>query len=258
MTFCEVINFKGNNMAEDRVAIVTGGGQGIGRTILLDLASKGVNIVAADINLDGVKQVSSEAEGLGVRSIALKVDVSDADSVQAMVDAAGDSFGRVDYLVNNAGITRDSLLMRMDDEAWNRVIDINLTGAYLCSKAVIRLMMKQRFGRVVNISSVVGAMGNAGQTNYAASKAGMIGFTKSLAREVAARNITVNAVAPGFIQTAMTDALPEKAREDLVALIPSQRLGTPEDVAASVGFLLSDEASYITGQVIHVNGGMYM
>jgi 3-oxoacyl-[acyl-carrier protein] reductase len=214
--------------------------------------------VAADINLDGVKQVSSEAEGLGVRSIALKVDVSDADSVQAMVDAAGDSFGRVDYLVNNAGITRDSLLMRMDDEAWNRVIDINLTGAYLCSKAVIRLMMKQRFGRVVNISSVVGAMGNAGQTNYAASKAGMIGFTKSLAREVAARNITVNAVAPGFIQTAMTDALPEKAREDLVALIPSQRLGTPEDVAASVGFLLSDEASYITGQVIHVNGGMYM
>jgi 3-oxoacyl-[acyl-carrier protein] reductase len=258
MTFCEVINFKGNNMAEDRVAIVTGGGQGIGRTILLDLASKGVNIVAADINLDGVKQVSSEAEGLGVRSIALKVDVSDADSVQAMVDAAEDGFGRVDYLVNNAGITRDSLLMRMDDEAWNRVIDINLTGAYLCSKAVIRLMMKQRFGRVVNISSVVGAMGNAGQTNYAASKAGMIGFTKSLAREVAARNITVNAVAPGFIQTAMTDALPEKAREDLVALIPSQRLGTPEDVAASVGFLLSDEASYITGQVIHVNGGMYM
>ncbi|TNF48099.1 3-oxoacyl-[acyl-carrier-protein] reductase [bacterium] len=245
-------------MSEDRVAIVTGGGQGIGRTVLLDLASKGVNVVAADINLDSVKQVSSEAEGFGVRSAAVQVDVSDADSVQAMVEAAGDGFGRVDYLVNNAGITRDSLLMRMDDEAWQAVIDINLTGAYLCSKAVIRLMMKQRFGRIVNISSVVGAMGNAGQTNYAASKAGMIGFTKSLAREVAARNITVNAVAPGFIQTAMTDALPEKAREDLVALIPSQRLGNPEDVAASVRFLLSDEASYITGQVIHVNGGMYM
>lgn len=252
------IDFKGNNMTEDRTAIVTGGGQGIGRTIILDLASKGVNVVAADINLDGVNQVSSEAEGLGVRAMALQVDISDAQSVKAMVNAVSDEFDRVDYLVNNAGITRDSLLVRMDDEAWQAVIDVNLTGAYLCSKAVVRLMMKKRFGRIVNISSVVGVMGNAGQTNYAASKAGMIGFTKSLAREVAPRNITVNVVAPGFIQTAMTDALGEKAREDLVALIPSQRLGTPEDVAASVGFLLSDEASYITGQVLHVNGGMYM
>lgn len=245
-------------MSEDRVGIVTGSGQGIGRTILLDLASRGINVVAADVNLEGLEGVSSEAEGMGVRALAMKVDVSDPESVLAMVDAAGERFGRVDYLVNNAGITRDSLLMRMEDEAWRAVIDINLTGAYLCSKAVVRLMMKQRFGRIVNISSVVGAMGNAGQTNYAASKAGMIGFTKALAREVAARNITVNAVAPGFIQTAMTDALPEKARDELVSLIPSQRLGTPEDVAASVGFLVSDEASYITGQVIHVNGGMYM
>ncbi len=245
-------------MADNRAAIVTGGGQGIGRTIVLDLASRGIDVAAADINLDGVEQVSSEAEGMGVRSMALKADVSDPSSVRDMVDAVSDGFGKVDYLVNNAGITRDSLLMRMDDEAWQAVIDINLTGAFLCSKSVVRLMMKQRFGRIVNISSVVGAMGNAGQTNYAASKAGMIGFTKSLAREVASRNITVNAVAPGFIQTAMTDALPEKAREDLVSQIPSQRLGTPDDVAASVGFLLSDEASYITGQVIHVNGGMYM
>lgn len=245
-------------MTDNRAAIVTGGGQGIGRTIVLDLASRGIDVAAADINLDGVEQVSSEAEGMGVRSMALKADVSDPSSVRDMVDAVSDGFGKVDYLVNNAGITRDSLLMRMDDEAWQAVIDINLTGAFLCSKSVVRLMMKQRFGRIVNISSVVGAMGNAGQTNYAASKAGMIGFTKSLAREVASRNITVNAVAPGFIQTAMTDALPEKAREDLVSQIPSQRLGTPDDVAASVGFLLSDEASYITGQVIHVNGGMYM
>ena len=245
-------------MAEDRIAIVTGGGQGIGRTVTLDLASRGINVVAADVNFGAVQEVSSEAEALGVRSLALKVDVSDPDSVKTMVDAANEGFGRVDYLVNNAGITRDSLLVRMDDEAWRAVIDINLTGGYLCSKSVVRLMMKQRFGRIVNISSVVGAMGNAGQTNYAASKAGMIGFTKSLAREVAARNITVNAVAPGFIQTAMTDALGEKAREELISMIPTQRLGTPEDVAASVAFLVSDQASYITGQVIHVNGGMYM
>ncbi len=175
-----------------------------------------------------------------------------------MVEKVSEKYGRIDYLINNAGITRDALMMRMGDDAWQAVIDINLTGTYLCSKAVIRVMMKQRDGRIVNISSVVGAMGNAGQTNYAASKAGVVGLTKSLAREVAARGITVNAVAPGFIQTAMTDALPDKAREELVNLIPNGRLGTPEDVAAAVRFLVSEDASYITGQVLHVNGGMYM
>ncbi|HDL52927.1 MAG TPA: 3-oxoacyl-[acyl-carrier-protein] reductase [Proteobacteria bacterium] len=245
-------------MSDKRIAIVTGAGQGIGRAIALDLASAGVDVVAADINLDAARDAASDVEGRGVRSLSVEVDVSDSDSVEKMVKLSTDSFGKVDYLVNNAGITRDGLLMRMDDSAWRSVLDVNLTGTYLCSRMVVRLMMKQRFGRIVNISSVVGAMGNAGQTNYAASKAGVMGLTKSLAREVASRNITVNAVAPGFIQTAMTDELPEKARRELVALIPSQRLGTPEDVAACVRFLLSDQASYITGQVLHVNGGMYM
>jgi 3-oxoacyl-[acyl-carrier protein] reductase len=175
-----------------------------------------------------------------------------------MIEKTVEKYGRIDHLVNNAGITRDALMMRMGDDAWQAVIDINLTGTYLCSKAVIRTMMKQRSGRIVNISSVVGAMGNAGQTNYAASKAGVIGLTKSLAKEVASRGINVNAVAPGFIQTAMTDGLPEKARDELVTLIPNGRLGLPEDVSAAVKFLLSDDASYITGQVLHVNGGMYM
>lgn len=245
-------------MSENRTAIVTGAGQGIGRAIALDLASTGVDIVAADINPDAAKSTASELEGIGVRSLPIKVDVADSDSVEKMVQLSTDSFGKVDYLINNAGITRDGLLMRMDESAWRSVLDVNLTGTYLCSRAVVRLMMKQRFGRIVNIASVVGAMGNVGQANYAASKAGVMGFTRSLAREVAARNITVNAVAPGFIQTAMTDELPEKARQELVALIPSQRLGAPEDVAACVRFLISDQASYVTGQVLHVNGGMYM
>jgi len=245
-------------MSDNRTAIVTGGGQGIGRAIVLDLAAVGIDVAAADIDVESAKSVADEAKDRGIRSIAIKVDVADAASVETMVERVSVEFGRVDYLVNNAGITRDTLLMRMDDDAWKSVIDVNLTGTYLCSKAVIRIMMKQKFGRVVNISSVVGAMGNAGQTNYAASKAGILGFTKALAREVAARGITVNAVAPGFIQTAMTDALPEKARVELTGLIPSGRLGVPEDVAAAVRFLVSDEASYITGEVLHVNGGMYM
>ena len=245
-------------MPENRTAIVTGGGQGIGKAIVLDLAAEGVNVVAADIDPESAQSSAAEAMEKGVRSLGARVDVADPGSVEAMVQQVSREFEAVDYLVNNAGITRDSLLMRMGDDAWGAVIDTNLTGTYLCSRAVVRLMMKQKFGRIVNITSVVGVMGNAGQTNYAASKAGMIGFTKSLAREVASRGITVNAVAPGFIQTAMTDVLPEKAREELVALIPNGRLGIPEDVASAVRFLVSDEASYITGQVLHVNGGMYM
>ena len=210
-------------MPENRTAIVTGGGQGIGKAIVLDLAAEGVNVVAADIDPESAQSSAAEAMEKGVRSLGAQVDVADPGSVEAMVQQVSREFEAVDYLVNNAGITRDSLLMRMGDDAWGAVIDTNLTGTYLCSRAVVRLMMKQRFGRIVNITSVVGVMGNAGQTNYAASKAGMIGFTKSLAREVASRGITVNAVAPGFIQTAMTDVLPEKAREELVALIPNGR-----------------------------------
>jgi 3-oxoacyl-[acyl-carrier protein] reductase len=245
-------------MPDNRTAIVTGGGQGIGKAIALELASDQIDVAVADIDLESANSTANDAKAHGVKSLAVQVDVSDAASVDAMVERISDEFGHVDYLINNAGINRDALMMRMDDTAWRSVIDINLTGTYLCTKAVIRLMMKQKFGRVVNVSSVVGVMGNAGQTNYAASKAGIIGFTKSLAREVAGRGITVNSVAPGFILTAMTDALPEKAREDLIALIPNGRLGVPEDVASAVRFLVSDGASYITGQVLHVNGGMYM
>lgn len=244
--------------ADRKVAIITGGGQGIGRSIVLELAEIGVDVVAADINIEAAESAAAEAAAAGINALAIEVNVADADNVNAMVEKTLEKYGRIDFLVNNAGITRDGLMMRMGDDAWKAVIDINLTGTYLCSKAVIRTMMKQRSGRIVNISSVVGAMGNAGQTNYAASKAGVVGMTKALAREVAARGINVNAVAPGFIQTAMTDSLPEKARDELVGLIPNGRLGLPEDVSAAVKFLLSDDASYITGQVLHVNGGMYM
>ncbi len=245
-------------MSDRKVAIVTGGGQGIGRAITLDFAEAGIDVVVADINLEMAETAAAEAAAAGSAPLAFELNVADARNVEALVEKVTEKYGRIDYLINNAGITRDALMMRMGDDAWQAVIDVNLTGTYLCSKAVIRVMMKQRDGRIVNISSVVGAMGNAGQTNYAASKAGVVGFTKSLAREVAARGITVNAVAPGFIQTAMTDALPDKAREELVNMIPNGRLGTPEDVAAAVLFLISEDASYITGQVLHVNGGMYM
>ena len=245
-------------MSDRKLAIVTGGGQGIGRAIALDFAEAGLDVVIADINLETAEAAAAEVAAAGSDPLAFELNVADADNVEALIEKVSEKYGRIDYLINNAGITRDALMMRMGDDAWRAVIDINLTGTYLCSKAVIRVMMKQRDGRIVNISSVVGAMGNAGQTNYAASKAGVVGFTKALAREVAARGITVNAVAPGFIQTAMTDALPDKAREELVNLIPNGRLGTPEDVAAAVRFLVSEDASYITGQVLHVNGGMYM
>ena len=241
----------------DRVAFVTGASRGIGRAIAVRLAAAGV-AVAACAREDHVRGVVDEIVAAGGRAEALSADVTSAASLKAAVRAALDRFGRIDILVNNAGIARDQLLVRMKAEEWDAVIATNLTAAFTCTQAVLRPMLRQRWGRVINVGSVVGQSGNPGQANYAASKAGLIGFSKALAHEVAARGITVNVVAPGFIETDMTAALGEGAREALAARIPAGRLGRPEDVAAAVCYLAADEASYITGQVIGVNGGMYM
>ncbi len=241
----------------DRVAFVTGASRGIGRAVAVRLAASGA-AVAACARGDHAGGVAAEIAAAGGRAEALSADVTSAGELQAAVRAALDRFGRIDILVNNAGIARDQLLMRMKPEEWDAVIATNLTAAYSCTQAVLRPMLRQRWGRVVNVGSVVGQSGNAGQANYAASKAGLIGFSKALAQEVAARGITVNVVAPGFIETDMTAAIGDAAREALTARIPAGRLGQPEDVAAAVCYLASEEASYITGQVIGVNGGMYM
>jgi 3-oxoacyl-[acyl-carrier protein] reductase len=240
-----------------RVAIVTGASRGIGRSIAETLAARGATIIAA------ARGVETAAVVEGIRSAggtaeALTLDVTDQDQVTAAVAGVLDRHGRVDVLVNNAGITRDQLLLRMKREEWDAVLATNLTAAFACSQAVIKPMVKQRAGRIINITSVVGQAGNAGQVNYAASKAGLIGMTRALALEVASRNITVNAVAPGLIETDMTRAVSDAARQDWAARIPLKRLGTPGDVASAVAFLASDEASYITGHVLAVNGGMYM
>jgi 3-oxoacyl-[acyl-carrier protein] reductase len=240
-----------------RVAIVTGASRGIGRAIAEALAARGALIVAAARG-DHAAAVVEGIQGAGGRAEALTLDVTDQDQVIAAVAGVLERHGRVDVLVNNAGITRDQLLLRMKREEWDAVLATNLTAAYACSQAVIKPMMKQRFGRIVSITSVVGQAGNAGQVNYAASKAGLIGMTKALAMEVASRNITVNAVAPGLIDTDMTRAVSDGAQHDWAARIPLKRLGTPGDVASAVAFLASDEASYITGHVLAVNGGMYM
>lgn len=241
----------------DRVAFVTGASRGIGRAVAVRLAASGA-AVAACARGDHAGGVAAEIAAAGGRAEALSADVTCAGELQAAVRAALDRFGRIDILVNNAGIARDQLLMRMKPEEWDAVIATNLTAAYSCTQAVLRPMLRQRWGRVVNVGSVVGQSGNPGQANYAASKAGLIGFSKALAQEVAARGITVNVVAPGFIETDMTAAIGDAAREALTARIPAGRLGQPEDVAAAVCYLASEEASYITGQVIGVNGGMYM
>jgi len=245
-----------------RVALVTGGSRGIGKAIVWELVRMGcrvgVNYVDFDQNKEEAEALVLEINHSGGEAIALEGNVADMDQVEAMVQKVTEHFGRIDILVNNAGITRDTLLMRMKEADWDAVIDINLKGTFHCCKAAIKFMMKQRYGKIVNVASVVGLMGNAGQVNYGASKAGIIGLTKSLAREVAGRNINVNAVAPGFIETKMTESLPQAARENLVKQIPMERLGQPEDVAALVGFLVSDKASYITGQTIPVDGGMVM
>ena len=241
-----------------KVALVTGAAQGIGKAIALLLARNGADVVVSDINLEKAQETANEIEGMGRRSFAIKVNVADLKDVEQMVKAIVEQFGRIDILVNNAGITRDRLILRMTEEDWDAVLDVNLKGTFNCTKAAIRYMSKQRSGKIVNIASVTGEMGNPGQANYAASKAGVIGFTKTIAREFAGRGINVNAIAPGYIQTPMTDAVPEKAKEELKRMIPMERLGKPEDVAQAVLFLVSENSSYITGQVLNVNGGIYM
>ena len=244
---------------EGKTAIVTGGSRGIGRAVCLELARGGANVVLCYAGNEAAARETVQAvETLGAQALAVRCDVADAVRVDALVKAAVERFGRVDILVNNAGITRDNLLMRMSEADFDAVIAANLKGTFLCMKAVSRLMLKQRYGRIVNLSSVVGLRGNAGQVNYAASKAGVIGMTKSLAKELASRGVTVNAVAPGFIETDMTAALPEAARTAALESIPMNRPGAPEDVAKAVAFLAGDGAAYITGQVLAVDGGMAM
>lgn len=244
---------------ENRTAVITGGSRGIGRAICLKLAQKGANIVLCYAgSAEQAAKTAAECEQFGVKALAVKCDVSDNQAVKELMDTAMKKFGRIDILVNNAGITRDKLLMTMNEDDFNAVVETNLIGTFLCMKAVTRTMMKQRYGRIVNLSSVVGVHGNAGQVNYAASKAGVIGMTKSAAKELASRNITVNAVAPGFIDTDMTAALPENVRTGLLSSIPLGCLGAAEDVADAVAYLASDEAKYVTGQVLGVDGGMGM
>jgi 3-oxoacyl-[acyl-carrier protein] reductase len=243
---------------QGKTALVTGAAQGIGRDIALALATDGADVAICDVNLEAAQKTVGDIEAKGRKALAVKTNVAASAEVTAMIDQVVEKFGKIDILVNNAGITRDGLILRMKDEDWDLVLGINLKGAFLCTKAALKYMTKQRGGTIINIASIVGAMGNAGQANYVASKAGLIGLTKTIAREYANRGITANAVAPGFIDTAMTQALTENVRAELAKQIPIGKLGTSEDVANAVRFLASPRASYITGHVIHVNGGMYM
>jgi 3-oxoacyl-[acyl-carrier protein] reductase len=243
---------------QNKIAIVTGAGQGIGQAIAVRLAQEGAEVIVSDINLQGVKQTASQIRQMDRKSLALKVDVANFEDVQAMVQKSTEEFGPVDILVNNAGVTKDNLLVRMTQQQWDWVISVNLKGTFNCTKAVAPHMMRNRYGRIINIASVIGLVGNAGQANYAASKAGIIGLTKSAAKELGSRGITVNAVAPGYIQTEMTERLPEQAKETFLKTIPLRRPGLPQDVAGVIVFLASDDASYITGQVINIDGGMVM
>lgn len=244
---------------EEKVAVVTGASRGIGAEIAKTLAKEGAKVV---VNYSGseakAQEVVAEIEALGSEAIAVRADVSNSEDVKAMMDETIAKFGKIDFLVNNAGITRDNLLMRMKEDEWDDVMNINLKGVFVCTKAVTRQMMRQRSGKIVNVASIVGVAGNPGQANYVAAKAGVIGLTKTTAQELASRNILVNAVAPGFITTDMTDALPEDVKEGMLQMIPLKRLGEPEHVAKTVAFLLSDDANYITGQTIHIDGGMVM
>jgi 3-oxoacyl-[acyl-carrier protein] reductase len=243
---------------QGKTAIVTGAAQGIGRAIAECLAQAGADIAVADLDPGRSVETVASVEKLGRKALNIKVNVADANETKAMVEQVLKAWGKVDILVNNAGITRDGLLLRMKEEDWNLVLQINLNGTFNCTKAVLQTMTKQRYGRIVNIASIVGVIGNAGQANYSASKAAVIGFTKTVGREYASRNVTVNAVAPGFIDTAMTHGLPADVKDTLLKQIPLGRLGTPADIAAAVRFLVSEDAAYITGHVLHVNGGMLM
>ena len=241
-----------------QVAVVTGASRGIGRAIALKLAGEGAAVVVTATTIESAQRTADEIAAAGGKALALKVDVSQSAQVEGLIKEAVAAFGRLDILVNNAGITKDGLLMRMKESDWDAVIDVNLKGAFNCTREASKIMSKARYGRIVNVSSVVGEMGNPGQANYCASKAGMIGLTKSVAKELARRNVTVNAVTPGFIETDMTAELTEKAKEALIEQIPMARLGSGEDIACAVLFLVSEGATYITGHVLSVNGGMYM
>ncbi len=246
------MDFKG------QVGIVTGGARGIGKAIAEGLAKSGVDLIIAGRNLDAANETAASLTAFGVKTLGVKLDVSNSEEVEKTFEDIRKDFHRIDILINNAGITKDGLLLRMSDEAWDSVIATNLKGVFLCTREAIKDMAKQRYGRIVNITSVAAFMGNPGQANYSASKAGIVGLTKTIAREYAIRGITVNAVAPGFIQTAMTDVLSDRVKEDMKKIIPLGRFGTAGDVANAVIFLASPDSGYITGQVIHVNGGMYM
>ena len=243
---------------DEKTALVTGASQGIGAAVAKRLAAQGARVVLAARSVDKLESLAREIEAGGGRAVPLELDLGDTESIPERLDAIPEDLGEVDILVNNAGITADTLLARMKTEDWERVLRINLTGAFAVCRHLIRGMMKKRWGRIVNMSSVVGLMGNPGQTNYAASKAGLIGFTKSLAKEVGSRNITVNVVAPGYVETAMTEALEDKGRDALIGAIPLSRLGQVDDVAWAVLYLVSEEAGYVTGEVLNVSGGLYI
>ena len=243
---------------EGRTALVTGAARGIGKAIAKTLAARGANIVVVDLRMDLAEEAAQEITATGRKAIALEADVSNQESVKAMIKTALAKFGKIDILVNNAGITRDGLIMRMKEADWDLVLDINLKGAFNCAQALARSMMKNHYGRIINITSVSGITGQAGQTNYSSSKAGLIGFTKALAKELGSRNITVNAVAPGFIETVLTEELPDEVRDISLKLTPMARFGKPEDIANAVAFLAAEESSFITGVTLQVDGGMVM
>jgi 3-oxoacyl-[acyl-carrier protein] reductase len=243
---------------DGRIALVTGASRGIGEAIAKRLATEGATVLAAARTADALARVVSDIEAAGGRASALALDLADPGSIEAALKSALAAHGEIHVLVNNAGVTEDNLILRMSREAWDRVLATNLTGVFLLTQAVVKGMVRKRYGRIVNVTSVVGLMGNAGQVNYAASKAGLVGLTKSVARELASRNITCNAVAPGFIATAMTDKMTDDAKSKMTGQIPLERLGAPDDVAAAVAYLASEDAAYVTGTVVNVSGGLYM
>lgn len=245
-------------MLKDKITLVTGGARGIGREIAVSFAKEGSDIVICDVNKDVLEDAKKEILSLGRKCITFEADVTNMSQVEGMISKVLDNFKKIDILINNAGITRDGLLVRMSEVDWDTVINVNLKGVFNCTKAVAKSMMKQRWGRIVNLASIIGIMGNAGQANYAASKGGIIAFTKSIAKELASRNINVNAIAPGFIETEMTKKLPENLREEMLKFIPLKRFGKPVDVANVALFLVGDYSTYITGHVIQVDGGMVM